>query len=71
MHTLLSYLEPSVGSAKLRSKAVYALSGTLKHSAAAVHQLKEANGWDTLRRALEGTHIFLGYLIHVVNVFIA
>ncbi|KAI0799606.1 nucleotide exchange factor Fes1-domain-containing protein [Irpex lacteus] len=57
LRTVLSFLEPSVRSAKLRSKAVYALSGTLKHSSAAVKQLKEAEGWDTLRRALEDSDI--------------
>lgn len=54
MKTLLSFLEPAAGSAKTRSKAVYALSGLLKHSTPAVRQLQEANGWDALRTALEG-----------------
>ncbi|KAI0691804.1 nucleotide exchange factors-like protein [Cytidiella melzeri] len=57
MRTLLSFLAPSVESAKLRSKAVYALSGILKHSATAVQLLKEADGWDALRRALEDSDI--------------
>ncbi|OCH92567.1 nucleotide exchange factors-like protein [Obba rivulosa] len=55
--TLLSFLSPSVRSAKTRSKAVYALSSVLKHSAAAVRQLEEAGGWETLKAALEDSDI--------------
>ncbi|KAI0339130.1 nucleotide exchange factors-like protein [Trametopsis cervina] len=57
MRTLVSFLAPSITSAKLRSKAVYALSGTLKHSAAAVQQLKEVDGWEALKYALEDSDI--------------
>lgn len=54
MPTLLKFLHPSVKSPKLRSKAVYALSGLLKHNAAAVKQFEEAGGWQVLKAALEG-----------------
>lgn len=54
MPTLLKFLHPSVKSPKLRSKAVYTLSGLLKHNAAAVKQLDEAGGWQVLKAALEG-----------------
>jgi len=57
MRTLLSFLSPSVHSAKLRSKAVYALSGILKHSSAAVKQLSEAGGWEAFKFALEDSDI--------------
>lgn len=56
VRTLLSFLSPSVLSAKLRSKAVYALSSTLQHSANAVRQLHEADGWDAFKSALEGEY---------------
>ncbi|KAI0043405.1 Fes1-domain-containing protein [Auriscalpium vulgare] len=54
---VLSFLSPSVRSSQLRSKAVYALSGLLKHSASAVSALEEAGGWDALRGALEDSDI--------------
>ncbi|TFY67417.1 hypothetical protein EVJ58_g1634 [Rhodofomes roseus] len=57
MPTLLTFLNPSVNSSKLRSKAVYALSGLLKHNAAAVQQLDEAGGWQVLKAALEDSDI--------------
>ncbi|KAI0077006.1 Fes1-domain-containing protein [Panus rudis PR-1116 ss-1] len=54
---LLSFLSPSITSAKTRSKAVYALSGLLKHNAAAVKQLHENEGWEAIKRALEDSDI--------------
>ncbi|OBZ74937.1 Hsp70 nucleotide exchange factor FES1 [Grifola frondosa] len=54
---LLSFLSPTVKSAKTRSKAVYALSSLLKHSAAAVQQLQDSNGWDVLKGALQDSDI--------------
>ena len=54
MPILLKFLNPSVKSPQLRSKAVYALSGLLKHNAPAVKQLEEAGGWQVLKAALEG-----------------
>ncbi|CAL1698181.1 unnamed protein product [Somion occarium] len=54
---LLSFLSPSIISSKTRSKAVYALSGLLKHNAAAVHQLHDADGWEVLKSALEDSDI--------------
>ncbi|KZT68029.1 nucleotide exchange factors-like protein [Daedalea quercina L-15889] len=57
MPTLLTFLAPSVKSSKLRSKAVYAISGLLKHNAAAVKQLDEAGGWQVLKIALEDSDI--------------
>ncbi|GJE88989.1 nucleotide exchange factors-like protein [Phanerochaete sordida] len=57
MHTLLSFLNPSNGAPKLRSKAVYALSGLTKHSAPALRQFADADGWDALRGALQDSDV--------------
>lgn len=57
MHTLLSFLNPSNGAPKLRSKAVYALSGLTKHSAPALRQFADADGWDVLRGALQDSDV--------------
>ncbi|KAI0062975.1 nucleotide exchange factors-like protein [Artomyces pyxidatus] len=54
MSSILSFLAPSVRSSQLRSKAVYTLSGLLKHNAHAVDQFEQAGGWTALRNALEG-----------------
>ncbi|TFY76254.1 hypothetical protein EWM64_g7758 [Hericium alpestre] len=54
LHTLLGFLSPSVHSSQLRSKAVYTLSGLLKHNAAAVSELDRVGGWEAFRKALEG-----------------
>ncbi|KAI0316470.1 armadillo-type protein, partial [Amylostereum chailletii] len=54
---VLPLLSPSVRSAALRSKAVYALSGLLKHNASAVDQLEQTGGWDVLRDALQDSDI--------------
>lgn len=51
---MLSSLSPSSNSPKTRARAMYALSGLLKHNAEAVSQLNATNGWYTLRSALEG-----------------
>ncbi|KAG6892367.1 hypothetical protein C0993_003944, partial [Termitomyces sp. T159_Od127] len=53
--TLVSFLAPSPSSTlQTRSKAIYALSGLLKHNAPAVQQLADPsiNGWKLLRDAL-------------------
>ncbi|KAJ4466073.1 nucleotide exchange factor Fes1-domain-containing protein [Lentinula lateritia] len=65
--TLTSFLSPSPSpspspSKHLRSKAIYALSGLLKHNAPALLQLgvkhsDGRNGWDTLRLALQDPDI--------------
>ncbi|OSD00060.1 hypothetical protein PYCCODRAFT_730518 [Trametes coccinea BRFM310] len=57
LRTLLSFLSPTVRSGKTRSKAVYALSGLLKHNAAAVREMGDAGGWDVLRDALQDSDI--------------
>ncbi|THH28769.1 hypothetical protein EUX98_g5422 [Antrodiella citrinella] len=57
LSTLLSFLSPSVSSAKTRSKAVYALSGLLQHNATAVNQMVDAGGWEVLNGALEDSDI--------------
>lgn len=57
MNALLSFLDPTNGSPKLRSKAVYALSGLTKHSQPALRQFQDANGWDALRSALQDSDI--------------
>ncbi|KAI0673146.1 armadillo-type protein [Trametes maxima] len=54
---LLTFLSPSTRSGKTRSKAVYALSGLLKHNAAAVRALGDAGGWAVLRDALQDPDI--------------
>lgn len=53
---LLSLLT-SGGSGGTRSKVLYCLSGTLKHSASAVQRLHELGGWEVLKSALQGTCI--------------
>ena len=60
MKSLLSFLDPSTSSAKTRSKAVYAVSSLLKHCKPAVQQLQDADGWETLKTALEGTIALAG-----------
>lgn len=54
---VISFLSPSVRSAQLRSKAVYALSGLCKHNFRAVKQLDESGGWEALSSALEDSDI--------------
>ena len=54
LSALLNFLKPGAGSTlKSRSKALYALSGLLKHNAPAVDALGSL-GWTTLRDALQG-----------------
>ncbi|CCM00701.1 uncharacterized protein FIBRA_02741 [Fibroporia radiculosa] len=55
--TLAACLDSSVRSDKLRSKAVYALSGLLKHNAPAVRQFQDAGGWEALKAALGDSDI--------------
>ncbi|KAK7688783.1 hypothetical protein QCA50_008323 [Cerrena zonata] len=58
--SLLSFLSPTPSHpspAKTRSRAVYALSGLLKHNSAAVDQLTSANGWEILKAALGDSDI--------------
>ncbi|EIM84238.1 Fes1-domain-containing protein [Stereum hirsutum FP-91666 SS1] len=55
--TILVFVSPSVRSSQLRSKAVYCLSGLLKHNAKAVDQLEEIGGWEILGAALENSDI--------------
>ncbi|KAJ2914023.1 hypothetical protein MD484_g6395, partial [Candolleomyces efflorescens] len=60
LSTLLSFLTPSPEStAQARSKAIYALSGLLKHNAPAVKLLSspETNGWQKLKDALQDPNI--------------
>lgn len=55
--TLLSFLTPSPTSTlQTRSKAIYALSGLLKHNAPAVQELgnPDVDGWARLRDSLQG-----------------
>lgn len=57
----MSFLTPSPSSTlQTRSKAIYALSGLLKHNAPAVKQLSNPNveGWSRLRGALQGLQFF-------------
>lgn len=58
--TLLSFLTPSPESTvSARSKALYALSGLLKHNAPAVKRLSDpgVNGWEKIRDALQDPNI--------------
>ncbi|KAG5650206.1 hypothetical protein H0H81_000307 [Sphagnurus paluster] len=58
--TLVSFLTPSPQSTiKTRSKAIYTLSGLLKHNAPAVRALDDpnVNGWARLRDALQDPEI--------------
>jgi len=57
--TILACLSPSSNSAGTRAKAMYALSGLLKHNAVAVKQFTELQGWNTLRNSLEDSDIIL------------
>jgi len=57
--TILACLSPSSNSAGTRSKAMYALSGLLKHNAAAVKKFTELQGWNILRNSLEDSDITL------------
>jgi len=53
--TILSHLSPSSPSSQqLRSKAIYTLSGLLKHNSAAIALFESAGGWDALRDAFSG-----------------
>jgi len=55
---LLSYLDLAVSkNSETRSKAMYALSSTLKHSKLAVEKLAQHDGWNVLQRALTDTAI--------------
>jgi len=55
--SILSYLSPSESSSAVRSKAIYALSGLLKHNADGVRALNAEGGWDILKSALEDPEI--------------
>ncbi|KAH7924195.1 Fes1-domain-containing protein [Leucogyrophana mollusca] len=55
--TLLASLSPASCSAQMRSKALYTLSGLLKHNAVAVKQLVDIDGWTAFRGALEDSNI--------------
>ncbi|KAI0693093.1 armadillo-type protein [Cerioporus squamosus] len=57
LRALLSFLSPTVRSGKTRAKAVYALSGLLKHNSAAVKQMHDVDGWSVLRDALADSDI--------------
>ncbi|KAI5120248.1 hypothetical protein M0805_007552 [Coniferiporia weirii] len=54
---ILDHLAPGESSSKTRSKAVYALSGLLKHNARGVTLLEECGGWKVLKSALEDPDI--------------
>ena len=50
----------------MRSKAVYALSGTLKHSRRALQIFGEEKGWAILQRAMSGS-VISQFLVYVSN----
>lgn len=49
-------------STETRSKAAYALSGLLKHNAAAVAELEKIDGWNILSSSLKGTSTYLHHI---------
>ncbi|KAF8900179.1 armadillo-type protein [Gymnopilus junonius] len=58
--TLLSFLDPSSSnSSAIRAKAIYALSGLLRHNVPALEQLNnpDVDGWTKLRNALQDPSI--------------
>ncbi|SJX64213.1 related to FES1-Hsp70 nucleotide exchange factor [Sporisorium reilianum f. sp. reilianum] len=55
VQSLLALLQSS--SAEVRGKAMYALSGLLKHNPAAMDQFDKAHGWTVLRSALVDPNI--------------
>jgi hypothetical protein len=58
---LLSFLDPSTStSASTRAKALYALSGLLKHNAPAVQVLDQPgiDGWTKIANSLQGEHFY-------------
>ncbi|KAL5533241.1 FES1 [Sanghuangporus sanghuang] len=57
LSSILSRLSPNESSSETRSKAVYALSGLLKHNALAVKLLEDSGGWKILKAALEDPDI--------------
>ncbi|KAG9311116.1 nucleotide exchange factors-like protein [Chiua virens] len=56
---IIACLSPSSNSAGTRSKAMYALSGLLKHNTAAVDKFTDVQGWNALRNSLEDSDITL------------
>ena len=56
---VLSLLSSNESSSATRSKAVYALSGLLKHNARGVSLLEENGGWQVLKDALGGEQVLL------------
>ena len=64
--TILTFLD-LMHTSQTRSKAVYALSGLLKHNTAAVNGLGDAGGWKVLKYALEGSvHNNPQLLLHLI-----
>lgn len=67
LSTLVNFLVPSPSSTpQTRSKAIYTLSGLLKHNAPAVKELADPNidGWSRFRDALQGIPISVVYHQH-------
>jgi len=56
LHTILSLLQPE-NTPSTRSKAVYTLSGLLRHNTAAMISLSAADGWTVLKSALADSDI--------------
>ena len=62
LRSLLSYVSPDEASSKTRSKAIYALSGLLKHNVRAVNEMSHAGGWEVLKATLQGNSKNLRYV---------
>ncbi|KAF7968306.1 hypothetical protein HWV62_2396 [Athelia sp. TMB] len=62
---LVSFIRPETDSSSTRSKAVYALSGLLKHNAVALKALGD-DGWSALQGALEGVRRKAAFLLNAL-----
>ena len=62
---VLSLLSSNESSSATRSKAVYALSGLLKHNARGVTLLEENGGWQILKDALGGEQVLSLFEDHI------
>ncbi|KIY74069.1 Fes1-domain-containing protein [Cylindrobasidium torrendii FP15055 ss-10] len=58
LKTLIDFIDSSISkSTQIRSKALYTLSGLLKHNSPAVKEMGDVDGWSKLRNALQDPDI--------------
>lgn len=55
--TIINALSSDKSTNEVRAKALYVLSGALRHNREAVVKFTEAKGWKALKAALEGTFV--------------